>query len=96
MTRDEVSALIRDCLDVVLRERAVDERIPITESTELLSDGSPFDSLEFVSFSTDLEGRLLRMTGRDLALVATALSDEENPFRTVGALTEHITRRLET
>lgn len=95
MTRDQVLALTRDCLDVVLRERPVGERIAITESTELLSDDSPFDSLEFVSFSTDLEGRLSRMTGRDLALVATALSDEANPFRTVGSLVDHITRRLQ-
>lgn len=95
MTRDEVLALIRACLETVMRERPAAERIAVTESTELLSDRSELDSLEFVAFSTDLEGRLSRTVGRDLALVANALSDTSNPFHSVSTLADHITRRVQ-
>lgn len=95
MTRGEVVDLIRACLDTVDRERPAGERLTLDEHTALLGEGSRLDSLEFVSFITDLESRLAKRTGRDLALVATALSTDDHPFEDVGRLADHLVRRLE-
>lgn len=94
MDRPQIVELIRSCLEAVNRERPAGERVVVDERTPLLGDGSPFDSLEFVSFSTDLESRLAKSTGRDFALVAAALSAEDHPFEDVTRLADHIERRL--
>jgi len=94
MDRVQIVDLILSCLEAVNRERPAGERVVVNESTLLLGDGSPFDSLEFVSFSTDLESQLAKSTGRDFALVAGALSAEDHPFEDVARLADHIERRL--
>lgn len=94
MDRANIVDLIRSCLDSINRERPAGQQVEIDEHTLLLGEDSPFDSLEFVSFSTDLESRLAKSTGRDFALVAAALSAEDHPFEDVGRLADHIERRL--
>lgn len=95
MDRAQILTVVCECLASLNRERAADQQIPVSETTALLADGSKLDSLAFVSFATDLEDRLVAATGRDLMLAAAALSSEENPFRSVATLVDHIVRRLE-
>lgn len=94
MDRDEIVALIRVCLDAISVERGDGRAIPLGEETVLLGDDSALDSLEFVSFATDLEGRLARRVGREVPLVADAMSGGEHPFGSVGRLADHIAQKL--
>lgn len=82
--------LVQQCLESLNRERSPEERIPISEDTPLLGEGSALDSLAFVSFSSDLEDRLRSLTGRNLMLISRALSSEEEPFRSAGVLADFI------
>jgi acyl carrier protein len=92
--RNQITKLIFECLEALNLERAPNEQIQISEKTALLSDNSTLDSLAFVSFSTDLEDRLLELTGKDLMLATAALSATDQPFRSVAALADFITTKL--
>lgn len=96
MTRFEIAQLVRECLVAVNSERPASDKIEINEDTLLLDDNSSLDSLEFVSFSTDLEGKLAKRTGRAFALAADALANESEAYRSVRSLTDHLATRLGT
>lgn len=91
MERSQVADLIRQCLESLNKEREPAERIVADETTPLLAEDSSIDSLEFVAFSSDLESRLVRITGRDVGLISNGLASEDHPFRTVGSLTDFVT-----
>lgn len=92
MNRQQVADLIRQCLESLNRERPADDRIAISDETLLLYDDSQLDSLQFVAFITDLEGRLAAATGRTVPLIANALTSDEHPFRDVGMLTQYVVK----
>jgi hypothetical protein len=94
LTRTELVQIISECLDSINLERTSDEKVEVSEETLLLDEQSSLDSLEFVTFSTDLERRLTKATGRRLALAADALASDSHPFRSVRTLTDHLASRL--
>lgn len=72
------------------------EQLPKSVDTPLIGSGSQLDSLGFVNFVVALEMNLEQQTGVVLDLAdARALSQDNSPFRTVGALTEYIALLLE-
>ncbi len=94
LTRGELAEVIHECLESINMERSPEERILMSEETLLLDENSALDSLEFVAFITDLERRLAKRTGHQLALAADALASSTHPFKSVRTLTEHLTSRL--
>lgn len=94
LKREDVSRLIRECLGSVNAEREDQAKIALTDDSALLDDETSLDSLEFMSFVADLESRLAKATGQELALASEALSSATNPFRTIGSLTDHVLSRI--
>lgn len=89
LTRDEIFQLISDSIDDVNKEREASAQIEFSGELILTGSGSPLDSLEFVDFSTALEERLQSHMGRVLD-IATVLFDDSSPFRSAGALADHL------
>ena len=87
--RDRILRAIEQCLIALNEDRSRDEQIPLTEGTLLLDDESPLDSLSFVSFATDLEGRLRELTDAPLQAVSDLWSDPK-AVRDVGTLTDNL------
>src|SRR5438128_2067456 len=99
MTKQPTSAgslrnLVSECLAAINRERPEHERFEISGSTALLAQDGVLDSLELVSFLTELEARLRKLTGKRLNLASDALTVESQPFRNVDALVVHLSDKL--
>jgi len=91
LTTDQVRGVLRDSLIKLNEEKPEGHKIPVSDDTVLLGTGTLLDSLDFVVIVTDIEEQLHALTGRVIPL-ATDLQafEEENPFRTVETLREHI------
>ncbi len=92
MNRANAIRLILSCLENLNSERAPEAQIPLGEATELLSDSSQLDSLAFVSFTTDLEERLLSETGVMISIFDVALDADGAPLETVSKLADLVAR----
>ena len=65
------------------------------ESTSLFGPEGVFDSIGLVSFLTDLEEQVNDAAATDITIAdERALSAEKSPFRSVGALVDHLASRL--
>jgi hypothetical protein len=81
--------LISESIDDVNKYRDGNAKIAFSEDLILTGAGTPMDSLEFVDFSTALEERLQRQGGQ-VVDIASVLFDESSPFRSAGALADHL------
>lgn len=65
------------------------------ESTPLFGPDGVFDSIGLVSFLTDLEEQVNDEADAEITIAdERALSAEKSPFRSVGALVDHLAARL--
>lgn len=84
--------VIRDAFSALHEGGVLETKIDVQPSTILLGNGSPLDSLGFVSVMTEIEDRLSTATGREMML----LFDEIHAFNpdksslTVGTLAAFI------
>ena len=93
---DEVRKIIIDSLDALNEEKEASALIQVTHDTILLGSGSQLDSLDFILLVTDLEERLHSATGREIEVAAPLESfEDQNPFRSVSTLSEHIASNLQ-
>jgi hypothetical protein len=90
LKRNDVLALIEQCLAQLNAERDGEDPIAIGENTPLLGGESQLDSLDFVAFVSDLEERLQETTGGDFVLVGNLEASEQHAFRDVSSLAERI------
>jgi acyl carrier protein len=91
-TRDEVLAVVIEAAtDAVDHDDPSVEDAEVSESTILIGDGAVVDSLGLVQIITDVEETVSERYGRDLDLTdERALSQKHSPFRSVGALVDHV------
>jgi hypothetical protein len=89
LDRGAIIQLISESIDDVNKYRDGNAKIAFSEDLILTGPGTPMDSLEFVDFSTSLEERLQRKGG-GVVDIASVLFDESSPFRSAGALAEHL------
>jgi hypothetical protein len=81
---------IRQALEAVNAERPEGEKIAIHDETALLGRSAQLDSLAFVNFVVDLEGRLRESTGKDFVLVGDLAGESLKAFRNASTLADHI------
>lgn len=93
-SRDRIRGAIVETFASLNAEREPDEQIEVTDDTPIQAGDSQLDSVEFVAFVTELEQRLLELTGVDVGLMADAREGADNPLRGVGPLTDHLVARL--
>jgi hypothetical protein len=89
MLETNLRTLILESLQEVNQEKPIDKQFEVSEQTKLLTKGSSLDSLDYLNFSTCLEERLFRATGRevDLSLLVVEHADAfQDVNRLVGIL----------
>jgi hypothetical protein len=75
ISEEDALQLIVDSIASLQRAGLIEANLMITCDTVLLGSGSRLDSIAFVTFVTDLEERLNRMTGQELYLVLTDIHE---------------------
>ena len=70
-----ILALLRESVQSLRRSGIIDVDMDVQPGTVLLGTGSSLDSMGFVTFVTDVEERLNRVTGKDLYIVLTELEE---------------------
>jgi len=95
LSHDALVPMVASTLKWVLAESHKTVPEPVSGDTRLIGKGGAIDSLGLVSLAADLEQRIEQEYGVVVSLLDdTAQSPEGSPFRTVGALAEHIARLL--
>ena len=91
LSMQQIRGIVNDSLNAINEEKAEGSKIPISDDTVLLGTGTLLDSLDFVLLVTNVEEGLQNLTGQEVAIGADLQSfEEENPFRTVATLSNHI------
>ena len=91
LSNQEVQDLVRASIVSVNEEKLGGEQIPTGEDTVLIGSGTVLDSLDFILLVTNIEERLYASTKRQYQLVQDmGAFDNNNPFRTVASLSDHI------
>lgn len=85
----ELQQLITDAINATLSIN--DAEIRFGKETLLYGPEASLDSLGLVTLIVEVEDRLRNLTGREILLVdERAMSANNSPFRTVGALLNHV------
>ena len=96
MERSELLALVLDTLADYESMMPAGPPDTIDDSTVLFGPDGLFDSIGLVSFITDLEEQVNDEAEAEITIAdERALSAEKSPFRSVGALVDHLAHRLE-
>ncbi len=97
MTKERVLALIAESIEVLKTEGMLGTGIPINNETILLGKESPFDSIGFVTFITELEDRISDETQKDLYLVLDEIDEFNinNPRLSVDRMAEYVVQLSE-
>jgi hypothetical protein len=75
MSEEQGLALTKEIIQGLYRAGLLKDALEVGPATVLLGNGSPLDSLAFVTFISDLEDRLCRETGRELSLILSDIHD---------------------
>jgi hypothetical protein len=68
LTEDRVKILILEALKTIKESEATYRNLVLNDQTTILGINSPFDSIAFTAFATDLEEKLEDETGVEYAL----------------------------
>ena len=95
LTYDHALKLIQDSCDSLQKANLLESKIEIRDDTVILGSGSPFDSIAFVVFVTELEDRLNKLEQQDdLSLVLKDIHEYNtgNSALTAGVLGHYLIR----
>lgn len=91
ITREQILAVICDCVRRLGEEVGSDVLARPEEDTPLMGENSGVDSIALVSLIVEIESRLSEEFEMDLVLADDrAMSSARSPFRRVGILTDHV------
>jgi acyl carrier protein len=90
-TRGDVLAIVLDAAAEAVEPDPYRPAAELSESTALIGGDAVVDSLGLVQIITDVEDAISDRYGSEIELTdERALSQQKSPFRSVGALVDHI------
>lgn len=94
MTKDEIIALMAESANALHETGLVDQAFHVTPGALVFGEGSPLDSIGFVTFVTDVEERLCAKTGKDIVVALLDIDnfDESTPMLSVDKLSDYLVR----
>lgn len=94
MTKDEIIALMAQSARELHETGLIAEKFDIDASSIVFGEGSPLDSIGFVTFVTDVEERLAMATNKDIAIALLDIEnfDESTPVLSVDKLADYLVR----
>lgn len=95
VARESLIELVKKVLVETLEEKSRDVPPDLGPDTEIFGKSSLLDSLGLVTMVMEIENRLEEEHGVTVVLASDrAMSRRSSPFRTVGALVDHIEGQL--
>ena len=97
ISKDEALQLIKDSIESLYRSGTLTQHEKITPETILLGSGSFFDSVDFITFITDVEDRIQQKTDKEYYLVLNDIQkfNVDNPYLTVEILAQYISKLVD-
>jgi len=94
LTIERSEELIQAALSSLQRSGLLPAELPPFQDLILLGNGSPLDSMAFVTLVTEVEDRLAQATGQDLFLVLTDIDDfnTESSTLSVSTLAQYLVK----
>jgi acyl carrier protein len=93
--RSEIAEIVYAVVHDINGQLPAAQRLACHDDTVLLGDGGVLDSLGLVNFLASLEDALTARFGHGADLLDGEISDsDDSPLRTLGALTDHLSRRF--
>ena len=97
LSEQQIENVVLGSLMTLNNEKQEGQKIPVSNETILLGSGTLLDSLDFILIITDIEEQLNVLTGQDVPLAVDLQAfEDDNPFRSVATLRNHIGIILET
>ena len=95
--RERAFALVRTAVEELNEELEYESLDDVKDETPIFGGPDGIDSLSLVRLVVSLEGEIEREFGKHVVLAdEKAMSMRNSPYRTVGALVEFITARLDS
>lgn len=94
MNKDQIIAIMAESATSLHESGLIAEKFEVTPTALVFGEGSPLDSIGFVTFVTDVEERLCAATNKDIAVAVMDIDnfDESNPVLSVDKLADYLVR----
>lgn len=91
-TKDDAMQLMSRCSESLHRSGIIDQPVDLKPETVLFGEGSPMDSIGFVTFVTSVEEELNALLGKDVVIAFLDIEDfdESAPALTVDRFSEYL------
>lgn len=98
ISKKKALEIIQDSFDSLFRSSMIDEKVIIDEDTPILGDSSVLDSIAFVTVFTDIEDRLMKITGNEVYLVLDEINefDLNAPLLTASVIASYIESKTQS
>ena len=95
ISQERAFQLTQDAFNSLRRGGLLDREVVVDMETVLLGQGSPLDSIAFVTFVADMEDRISRETGEDVFLVIDEIHEynEDVSFLSIGSIARYIAKK---
>jgi len=92
MLSNNIISLIQESLDGLYEASMIDEKVVVSNETQLFGGGSHIDSMCFVALITDVEDKLCGSTGKDIFVVLSDIEElyPDAPILTAGMLASYL------
>ncbi|HMV25245.1 MAG TPA: hypothetical protein PLH27_06905 [bacterium] len=92
MNTEQILNVIQESFDSLTRSGLIASQVQVTPDLVILGNGSPLDSMAFVTLFTDLEERIATASGKDIFLVLDEIEgfNINNPFLSAETIAGYI------
>ena len=95
VSAQQVEELVYGVIDGINSQASKKKKIEKEAGFQLYGDGGNLDSMDLVGLIVDVEQRIIKTYGVNVALAnEKSLSQTNSPFRTVGSLIEYVVALL--
>lgn len=92
----QIIAVMQQSIDSLVRGHIIETALRVTASTPLLGGTCELESMQFVTFISDLEERLTKTVGKDVYIILDRIDDFDinEPFLSAATLARHLSKLL--
>ena len=97
-TQETALKMVEDAFESLYRSGTIEEQVDVTKDSVLLGSDAFLDSIEFVTFVSDIEELLEEETGQEIYIVLNEIAEfnVNRPELTVDVFTQYLVNLMET
>ncbi len=98
ITQETALKMVADAFESLYRSGTIEEQVDVTKDSVLLGSDAFLDSIEFVTFVSDIEEMLEEETGQEIYIVLNEIAEfnVNRPELTVDVFTQYLVNLMET